>query len=104
MLLRGDRAGFAHDSQGRLVALADTQRQVLHEGKYRWRFDADPGHSGGFALRPGDILGALPALFLEAVIDCGLDLAFHEADKTLDPGLTKYQKKKLERRDANDDP
>lgn len=104
VLLRGDRVGFVHDSQGRLVALADTQREVLREGKYRWRFDADPGDSGGLAIRPGDVFGALSGLLLEVVVDCGLDLAAHEVDKAIDPGLTMYQRKKLERHSADHDP
>ena len=104
VLLRGDRVGFSHDSQGRLLALADVQRQVLREGKYRWRFDADPGHTGGFEIRPWEILGALPELLLQVVVQGGLELAADKVDKATEPGMTKYQKKKLDRGSANDDP
>lgn len=104
VLLRGDRVGFSHDSLGRMLALADVQRQVLREGKYRWRFDADPGHTGEFAIRPWEILGAIPELLLQVVVQGGLDLAADEVNKATEPGMTKYQRKTLDRRFANDDP
>ena len=42
ILLRGDAIGFEHDSHGTLVALADTQRQPLPEGRYAWRHVTEP--------------------------------------------------------------
>ena len=101
ILLKHDRLGFARDSDGRLLAVADGQRYPLAEAKYRWKFEGYSGEQKGMRIDPRYILVAIPVLMAEGALaiaasaaGAGVDKAFDSAENR---GLTKYQRRKLER-------
>lgn len=101
VLLKHDRLGFARDADGRLVAVANGERYALPEAKYRWKFEGYDGRQRGLRVDPRYILVAAPVLLAEAALamagaaaEAGITKAI---DSTENSGLTKYQRRKLER-------
>lgn len=101
VLLKHDRLGFARDADGRLVAVANGERYALPEAKYRWKFEGYSGRQPGLRLDPRYVLVAAPVLLAEAALGIAAAAAGAGISKAIDSaedrGLTKYQRRKLQR-------
>ena len=96
VLLKGDKLGFRRDAAGKLTAIAERERYVLAEGKYRWQFEGYAGKAAGDGVDAGglvsDLLGTITQALILGTIETGIDAGLRANE---DQGLTKYQKKKL---------
>ena len=101
VLLKRDRIGFGRDADGRLIAVADRQRYVLPEAMYRWIFEGYDGRQRRLRIDPRYIFVAAPVLLAEAALAVAGAAAEAEIGKAIESennrGLTRYQRRKLER-------